>query len=45
MARDLLLRGDYSVKEVGLQVGYSNLSNFAAAFKKEFKLLPSEIRA
>lgn len=45
MARDLLLSGDYSVKEVGLQVGYSNLSNFAAAFKKEFNLLPSEIRA
>ncbi|HEY8399314.1 MAG TPA: helix-turn-helix transcriptional regulator [Flavihumibacter sp.] len=45
VARDLLLSGDYSVKEVGLQVGYSNLSNFAAAFKKEFNLLPSEIRA
>jgi AraC-like DNA-binding protein len=45
MARDLLLSGDFSVKEVGIQVGYSNLSNFAAAFKKEFNLLPSEIRA
>jgi AraC-like DNA-binding protein len=45
MARDLLLSGDFSVKEVGIQVGYSNLSNFAAAFKKEFHLLPSEIRA
>jgi AraC-like DNA-binding protein len=45
VARDMLLSGDYSVKEVGLQIGYSNLSNFAAAFKKEFNLLPSEIRA
>ncbi|KYP14859.1 AraC family transcriptional regulator [Flavihumibacter sp. CACIAM 22H1] len=45
VARDLLLSGDYTVKEVGLQIGYSNLSNFAAAFKKEFNLLPSEIRA
>lgn len=45
VARDMLLSGDFTVKEVGLQVGYSNLSNFAAAFKKEFKILPSEIRA
>lgn len=45
VARDMLLSGDLSVKEVGLRVGYSNLSNFAAAFKKEFNLLPSEIRA
>lgn len=45
IARDLLLTGDYSVKEVGLSVGYTNLSNFAAAFRKEFDILPSEIRA
>lgn len=45
VARDMLLSGDFTVKEVGLQVGYSNLSNFAAAFRKEFKLLPSEARA
>ncbi|MBC6492555.1 helix-turn-helix transcriptional regulator [Flavihumibacter stibioxidans] len=45
VAREMLLSGDFTVKEVGLQVGYSNLSNFAAAFKKEFHLLPSEIRA
>lgn len=44
IARDLLLSGDYSVKEVGLKVGYTNLSNFAAAFRKEFDILPSEIR-
>jgi AraC-like DNA-binding protein len=45
VARDMLLSGDFSVKEVGLQVGYTNLSNFAAAFRKEFQILPSEIRA
>lgn len=45
VARDMLLSGDFTVKEVGLRVGYSNLSNFAAAFKKEFNILPSEIRA
>ncbi len=45
LARDMLLSGDFTVKEVGLQVGYSNLSNFAAAFRKEFHILPSEIRA
>lgn len=45
VARDLLLSGTYSVREVGLKVGYTNLSNFAAAFRKEFDILPSEIRA
>ncbi len=45
VAREMLLTGDFSVKEVGLQVGYSNLSNFAVAFRKEFQVLPSEIRA
>lgn len=41
-ARELLLTGDYSVKEVGMRLGYSNLSNFTLAFKKEFNLLPSD---
>ena len=44
-AREMLLSGDFTVKEVGLEIGYTNLSNFAAAFRKEFNLLPSEIRA
>ncbi|TAE15391.1 MAG: AraC family transcriptional regulator [Bacteroidetes bacterium] len=42
-ARQMLNRNIYSIKEVGLQVGYTNLGHFAAAFKKEFNLLPSEI--
>ncbi len=43
-AREMLLTGDYSVKEVGMHVGYSNLSNFATAFKKEFGVLPGMLK-
>jgi AraC-like DNA-binding protein len=43
-AREMLLTGDFTVKEVGMHVGYSNLSNFATAFRKEFGILPSELR-
>jgi AraC-like DNA-binding protein len=42
-AKDLLLSGDFAVKEVGYRLGYQNLSNFANAFKKEFGVLPSEV--
>jgi AraC-like DNA-binding protein len=42
-ARLLLLSGNYSIKDVGYTLGYSNLSNFTLAFKKEFNKLPSEI--
>jgi len=31
------------IKQIGNQLGYANLSNFAAAFKKEFNLLPSQL--
>ena len=41
--RQLLLSGKYSVKEVGRQLGFSNLSNFTIAFKKVFHELPSEL--
>lgn len=44
-AKSLLVLGEYSVKEVGQMVGYSNLSHFANTFKKEFGFLPSEITA
>jgi AraC-like DNA-binding protein len=40
-ARDLLLEGGRSVKEVGMELGYSNLSNFSLAFRKVFDVLPS----
>jgi AraC-like DNA-binding protein len=42
-ARDRLLEGGHSVKEVAMELGYSNLSNFTIAFKKEFGLLPSKL--
>ena len=42
-ARQLLTSHAYSVKEVGVQLGYSNLSNFSLAFKKEFGVLPSSL--
>lgn len=42
-ARSLLLSRKYSVKEVGKRLGYTNLSNFALAFKKQFNILPSKV--
>lgn len=42
-ARSLLLSRKYSVKEVGKRLGYTNLSNFALAFKKQFNMLPSKV--
>jgi len=42
-ARGMLQSGKYSVKEVGHDIGFSNLSNFAKAFKKEFGILPNEM--
>lgn len=42
-AQDKLLTGKYAVKEVAMELGYSNLSNFTIAFKKEFGMLPSQL--
>src|SRR6185437_1259012 len=42
-AREMLKSGNYSVKQVGINIGFSNLSNFAKAFRKEFGILPKEI--
>jgi AraC-like DNA-binding protein len=42
-AKAMLLSKKYNVKEVGMEVGFSNLSNFAKAFKKSFDQLPSDI--
>jgi AraC-like DNA-binding protein len=42
-AKAILLEGRNTIKEVGKMVGYSNLSHFAAAFKKEFGATPSEM--
>ncbi|MDX2284110.1 MAG: AraC family transcriptional regulator [Bacteroidia bacterium] len=42
-ARELLEAGRCSVSEAGYEVGYSNLSHFTAAFRKQFGLNPSQI--
>jgi AraC-like DNA-binding protein len=42
-AKEMLKTGNYSVKQVGVNIGFSNLSNFAKAFRKEFGLLPKEV--
>ena len=42
-AKALLMSHKYSIKEIGSQLGYTNLSNFATAFKKEFDSLPSQL--
>jgi AraC-like DNA-binding protein len=43
-AKELLAAGKLSVSETGAALGYQNLSNFSAAFKKEFGFLPSEFK-
>lgn len=41
----LLLDGDHTVTEVAMTVGYANPSKFAAAFRKQFGLAPTEVRS
>lgn len=43
-AKYLLNTKKYSIKEVGFQLGFQNLSNFTIAYKKEFNMLPSEVK-
>lgn len=43
-AKEHILSGKYSISEVGIKLGYQNLSNFSAAFRKEFQCLPSELQ-
>lgn len=43
IAREHILSRKYSISEVGTRLGYQNLSNFSAAFRKEFNCLPSEL--
>ncbi len=44
-ARLMLEKDEITVSEAGYLVGYSNLSHFAAAFKKEFGVNPSQYLA
>lgn len=41
-AKELLRSNQYTVTEVGEMLGYKNLSNFSAAFRKEFDVLPKD---
>ncbi|MEW5854707.1 MAG: AraC family transcriptional regulator [Myxococcota bacterium] len=43
-ARRLLLKRHLNVTEVALRVGYANPSKFAAAFRREFGMSPSDVR-
>ncbi|MBS1663325.1 MAG: helix-turn-helix transcriptional regulator [Bacteroidetes bacterium] len=42
-AKDLLITGQCSIKQAGSEIGFSNLSHFAKAFKKEFGILPRDL--
>ncbi len=43
IAREQIISRKYSISEVGINLGYQNLSNFSTAFRKEFNCLPSEL--
>lgn len=43
-AMQLLLQRKHSISEIGFIVGYSNLSQFAKAFKKHYGVLPSKVK-
>jgi AraC-like DNA-binding protein len=42
-AKELLINGQCSIKQAGSEIGFSNLSHFAKAFRKEFGLLPRDL--
>ena len=42
-AHELLSTGNFSVKEVGEKLGYTNLSNFVVAFTKHFQTSPKSL--
>jgi AraC-like DNA-binding protein len=41
-AKKLLSTREYKVSQVGYELGYSNLSHFSEAFKKQFGILPTQ---
>lgn len=41
-AKTLLSSKEYKVSQVGYELGYSNLSHFSEAFKKQFGVLPTQ---
>jgi AraC-like DNA-binding protein len=44
-AKEMITRNGSTVKEAAYSIGFSNLSNFSRAFKKEFGVLPGSIKS
>jgi AraC-like DNA-binding protein len=42
-AKEMLVTGQCSIKQAGSEIGFSNLSHFAKAFKKEYGILPRDM--
>lgn len=42
-AKDMLATGQFSIKQAGCEIGFSNLSHFAKAFRKEYGMLPRDM--
>lgn len=45
IARQMLAETDASIKDIGLNLGYSSSQNFATAFRERFHCTPKEFRA
>jgi AraC-like DNA-binding protein len=43
-AKNILLTTELSVHQIGVQLGYKNMSNFILAFRKVFHINPGELR-
>lgn len=43
-AREMLAEGNFSIKHIANATGFNTPSNFATAFKKKYKLLPSQLQ-
>ncbi len=43
-AREMIAGGKTTIKEAAYSIGFSNLSNFSRAFKKEFGVLPGKMK-
>jgi len=42
-ARELLLSGQYNIRQTSQAVGYINTTNFITAFKKQYNILPAQL--
>lgn len=42
-ARELLLTGNYNIRQTAEEVGYINTANFITAFKKQYGILPAQV--